>query len=145
MSERPAYVDEHRRRLPVVPEQAYAAVRSYAARLAGPPGRVARVVTALLGADSPSGFEITAEDPPHQVTLAGADRFSRYEMDLRVEPAEGGAVVTVATWADFPGPTGRAFRTVVVGSRGHALAVRMMLRSIARRARPAARSRTGSA
>lgn len=129
---RPAYVDEHRRALGVPPEQAYAAARSYAARLTRPPGRSVRVVTRLLGTDTPSGFVLTADDPPRLLTLAGRDRFSRYEMDVRVEPAPGGSVVVVATWADFPGWHGRAFRALVLGSRGHVLAVRRMLATIAR-------------
>ncbi len=69
------------------------------------------------------------------LSLAGRHRFSRYVLDFRVEPdGDGGSVVTAVTYADFPGPRGAVYRTLVVGSRGHVLAVRRMLTGIRRRA-----------
>jgi hypothetical protein len=48
-----------------------------------------------------------------------------------VDPAAGsGCEVGLVTYADFPGPHGRAYRAAVVGSRGHVLAVRRMLAAI---------------
>lgn len=134
---RPRYVDEHSRDLPVPPEEAYTAARSYAERLVRPPtGRAPVLLTRLLGTDPPSGFAIAEEQPPRLVSLAGRHRFSRFVMDLRVDPAPGGSTVTVVTWADFPGPRGAVYRTLVIGSRGHVLAVRRMLAAIASRAAP---------
>jgi hypothetical protein len=38
--------------------------------------------------------------------------------------------VTAVTYAAFPGPRGFAYRTLVIGSRGHAVAVHRMLSAI---------------
>ena len=134
---RPRHVDEHSVTLAVPPEAAYAAVRSYAAGLVGPPTGRARVLLArVLGTDPPSGFAVAEEQPPRLLSLAGRHRFSRYVLDLRVDPEPGGSTVTAVTWADFPGPRGAVYRTLVIGSRGHVLAVRRMLAGIADRAAP---------
>ena len=142
---RPRYVDEHSVSLPVPPQEAYVAARSYAEGLVRPPtGRALGLLTRVLGTDPPSGFAIAEEQPPRLVSLAGRHRFSRHVMDLRVDPAPGGSTVTVVTWADFPGPGGAVYRTLVVGSRGHVLAVRRMLAAIASRAtRPEGRPPRG--
>ncbi len=132
MSERPAYVDEHATTLEVTDAEAFAAVRAEVehllSRWAGHP------VTRLLGTTPRAGFEIAGEDPPRWLLLAGRHRFSRYELEFRVEPAAGGAIVTAVTYADFPGTQGAVYRTVVIGSRGHVLGVRRMLAGIRRRA-----------
>jgi hypothetical protein len=108
---RPRYVDEHSVSLPVPPEEAYAAAGSLAERLVAPPtGRALVLLTRLLGTDPPSGFAIAEDQPPRLLSLAGRHRFSRYVMELRVDPAPGGSTVTVVTWADFPGPRGAVYR-----------------------------------
>ncbi len=133
MTGRPAYVDKHSRLLPgVPPERAYAAARSYAERLTRTPTGVLAAFTRLWGTEPASGFAIVDEQPPSVVTLAGRHRFSRYEMDLRVDQAVDGSVVTVVTLADFPGVRGAVYRTALMGSRGHVLAVERMLASIER-------------
>ncbi|MGZ5401452.1 MAG: hypothetical protein ACXWDM_15685 [Nocardioides sp.] len=132
MSERPAYVDEHATTLAVPPGAAYAAVRAEVDHLLGRWGR--SPVTRVLGTTPRAGFEIAEDDPPRLVSLAGRHRFSRYVLDFRVEPDASGSVVTALTYADFPGPRGRVYRTLVIGSRGHVLAVRRMLAGIRRRA-----------
>jgi hypothetical protein len=40
--------------------------------------------------------------------------------------------VWARTWAEFPGPAGAAYRALVIGSGGHRLVVRRMLRRVAR-------------
>lgn len=134
MTGRPRHLDEHSRRLPVPPETAYAAARSYAAALASPPTGAGRLLTRLLGTEPPAGFAVVEEQPPRLVSLAGRHRFARYVLDLRVEPDGDGSRVTAVTWADFPGARGATYRALVVGSRGHVLAVRWALAAVARRA-----------
>ncbi len=136
MSERPYHVDEHAIVLSVGPAAAYAAVRSYADGLTAPPtGPAGRLLHRLLGTEPASGFEVADEQPPRLLSLAGHHRFSRYVLDFRVEPAAGGSsTVTAVTWADFPGRRGAVYRALVVGSRGHVVAVRRMLAAIHRRA-----------
>ena len=133
MTRRPAYVDEHATSLAVPVEAAYAAVRAEVHHLLARWGR--HPVTRLLGTTPRAGFEIAEDDPPRMLSLAGRHRFSRYVLDFRVEPdGDGRSVVTAVTYADFPGPHGAVYRTLVVGSRGHVLAVRRMLVGVRRRA-----------
>lgn len=132
MSERPAYVDEHATSIPTPPEAAHAAVRAEVEHLLGRWGR--SPLTRLLGTAPRAGFEIAEDDPPRLVSLAGRHRFSRYVLDFRVEPTTTGASITAVTFADFPGPHGRVYRMLVIGSRGHVLAVRRLLAGIRRRA-----------
>ncbi|MEJ7796838.1 MAG: hypothetical protein WKF50_14890 [Nocardioides sp.] len=133
MTGRPTYVDEHSTALAVPVEAAYGAVRAEVDHLLARWGR--HPVTRLLGTTPRAGFEIAEDDPPRLVSLVGRHRFSRYVLDFRVEPDGGdGSVVTAVTHADFPGPHGRVYRTLVIGSRGHVLAVRRMLAGIRRRA-----------
>jgi carbon monoxide dehydrogenase subunit G len=124
--ERPRFVDEHRTTVPASPDRAWQAVRQYAAALAS--RQPSRAVAGLLDLEPAPGFEIREELPPRLLSLGGRHRFSRYALDFRLAAADGGAtVVSAVSYADFPGPHGLAYRTVVVGSRGHVLAVRRML------------------
>jgi hypothetical protein len=84
------------------------------------------------------GFTVTAADEPRHLALEGRHPFSRYALVFRVDPVgDGGSRVRAQTWAAFPGPHGRAYRALVIGSRGHVLAVKGMLAGVARRvARP---------
>jgi hypothetical protein len=68
------------------------------------------------------------------VELAGRHRFSTYRLVFRVEPAAGGSRLHALTYATFPGLHGRAYRTALMVSTGHARATRGMLRSVARSA-----------
>ena len=132
---RPAYVDEHDTTLEVPVDRAWAAVRGYVEDLVAM-GSESRL-TGLLATDPPAGFAVAAEQAPHLLSLAGRHRFSDYVLDLRVtahgSPA-GGSRVTAVTYADFPGPRGRAYRAAVIGSRGHVVAVRRILAAIRERA-----------
>lgn len=128
---RPRFVDEHRLRVDRPPGEVWPVVRTYADRLtAGPRGRM---VTGLLGTAPHSGFEVGDEVDGRRVGLTGRHRFSRYWLDLRVDPVDGSdAEVAAVTYAEFPGPHGFAYRTAVIGSRLHVVAVRRMLAAIRR-------------
>lgn len=130
--DRPAYVDEHSTTLDVPVARAWEAVRRFADDLLerGTGSRLA----ALLAADPSAGFAVVDEQAPHLLSLAGRHRFSDYVLDLRVSRREERSRVTAVTYADFPGLRGRAYRGAVVGSRGHALAVRRILAGIGARA-----------
>ena len=129
---RPAYVDEHSVTLTTPVPRAWDAVRSYVDDLLAR-GEESRL-TGLLATDPPAGFEVTEEQRPHLLSLAGRHRFSDYVLDLRVAPDGDGSRVTAVTYADFPGARGRAYRTAVIGSRGHVVAVRRILAAIRERA-----------
>ncbi|MFC6287201.1 hypothetical protein ACFP3Q_08880 [Nocardioides sp. GCM10027113] len=135
-SDRLAFVDEHSLTVEGAPERVWAALREYAASLHSQPGGpAARLITSLLGTDPAPGFEVAEEVPNERLTLVGRHRFARYRLDFAVGPGPGVATILRATThADFPGLRGRAYRLLVVGSRGHVLAVRHMLREVQRRA-----------
>jgi hypothetical protein len=139
----------------VVPEGDAAAwrgiVRLVSFRMSSPAAaRYARLVgcvPAVAGGPRPvdvgstvPGFEVTTFEPGHELVVGGRHHFARYELVFRVSAAVNtstdGASATVAaeTRAEFPGRLGRLYRLLVIGTRFHVIAVRRMLRSVAREA-----------
>jgi hypothetical protein len=81
------------------------------------------------------GFRVTVAAPGEQLSLEGRHRFSRYALIFRIdELGPGRSRVRAETRAVFPGPLGRVYGGLVVGTRGHVLAVRRQLGAIKRRA-----------
>jgi hypothetical protein len=81
------------------------------------------------------GFRVDRVEPARELALCGAHRFSRYELTFRIDELEGGrSRVRAETRAEFPGLMGSAYRAVLIGSRGHVLVVKRLLRVVARRA-----------
>jgi len=85
------------------------------------------------GASFP-GFVVARAVPPAVLALMGAHRFSRYALVFRIEKAPSGSILRAETRAEFPGPQGRVYRTLVISSRFHVLAVRRILGLVKRRA-----------
>lgn len=78
------------------------------------------------------GFAVAEVNRGRLLSLRGGHRFSHYRLDFEVTPDESGrSCVYARTWAEFPGLAGTAYRTLVIRSGGHAVAVRRMLRHIA--------------
>jgi len=91
------------------------------------------------------GFRVAEADPPRRLILEGRHRFSRYSLAFELEPREGETRLAATTRATFPGLHGRAYRTLVIGSRAHVLVTRRLLDGIRRRAeRTRPDSRTGA-
>jgi len=85
--------------------------------------------------DTLPGFAVAEADTPKRLALRGEHRFSRYALVFELDAiGHDGCTLRAQTWAEFPGLTGRAYRALVIGSRGHRVVVRRMLRSVARRA-----------
>ena len=80
------------------------------------------------------GFRVVEVERPHRVALAGRHRFSRYSLTFELEEVGGGTRISAETRAEFPGLLGWGYRQAVIGSGGHRLVVRRMLRRIAGRA-----------
>jgi hypothetical protein len=125
------YVDEHSITIAAPRDRVWAALRRYAGSSlttsASPP------LSWLLGTDPPGGFAVAEEIPNERLVLAGRHRFSRYLLVFELAAAgsdEEETTATATTYAAFPGPHGFAYRTLVIGSRGHAVTVNRMLRSI---------------
>lgn len=90
-----------------------------------------------LGSALP-GFAVDRVRRAELLSLRGGHRLSRYRLDFELVAAdEGRSQLWARTWAEFPGPLGAAYRAMVIGSGGHRLVVRRMLRRIARAAQEA--------
>jgi hypothetical protein len=69
---------------------------------------------------------------PAKLVLEGRHPFSKYALVFLIEAREdGGSRARAQTWAAFPGPQGRVYRALVIGSGMHAVLVRRMLRRLA--------------
>lgn len=78
---------------------------------------------------------------PNEIALEGEHRFARYALVFRLDPLGGGSSsggsgtrLRAETRAAFPGLRGRAYRTLVIGTRGHVLVVRRLLEAVRRSA-----------
>lgn len=81
------------------------------------------------------GFRVQAAERPRELVLAGAHRFSDYALTFRIDDlGDGRSRLRAETRAEFPGLQGRIYRALVIGTRGHVLATRRLLRAAKRRA-----------
>jgi uncharacterized protein YndB with AHSA1/START domain len=139
------FIDEHSVRVNAAPEDVW---RSLARWVGRRPRRIASGYVRVVGgqpsratgrAPQPGatmpGFAVAAAEPGSRLLLTGRHRFSDYALEFTLTPeAEGRTRLAALTYARFPGLPGRAYRALVIGSRGHALLVNALLRDIARRA-----------
>ncbi|MFE9694932.1 hypothetical protein [Micromonospora sp. NPDC005806] len=138
------FVDEHRI---LAPAPVSAVWRALAGQLAGSRRGGAKILAQLLattpraasgtpldeGATLP-GFAVTEAVPGQLVRLTGRHRFSRYALVFTLTGRPDGTLVSARTYAEFPGPHGRLYRLMVIGSGGHRVMVARMLRDVRRRA-----------
>lgn len=126
------HIDKHCRRVGATPERTWEAVlRLVRARLTRP---APAAFAALWRLEPTSGFAVAEETAPRHLALRGRHRFSRYEIAFDVDPGPHGVTLSARTSAEFPGIAGRVYRALVIGSGGHRLLVRRMLKHIARSA-----------
>jgi hypothetical protein len=143
--ERLPYIDEHSIRIGATPEQVW---RVLVPQLRGLGGSIPSPIKRLLaldpaewrgewrgeveGGDTLPGFAVAEARPPERLALRGRHRFSSYALIFELDPTGAGSCTLRAqTRARFPGLSGRAYRALVIGSRGHRLIVRRLLRSVA--------------
>lgn len=142
------HIDEHVRVVGASPERTWSALLRYVSHAMGrslpgplvaawgldPPNRTGDWRRPEVGATIP-GFAVAETDPPRSLALRGRHRFSRYELRFAIEPVGPDRVeVRAGSSGEFPGPLGTIYRGLVIGSRGHVLAVRHMLARVADRA-----------
>jgi hypothetical protein len=140
------FVDEHSTTIAGTPDAVWEALLAVTARFTSGAGgtRVARALGCAhtkrsgdpgqIGSTIP-GFVVTRAVRPAVLALMGEHRFSRYALILTITETSAGAVrLSAETRAEFPGPSGTAYRALVIGARGHVLAVNSLLRSVRRRA-----------
>jgi hypothetical protein len=145
-------IDEHQVLVDARPDQAWAAVLETFTGFTTRAGW--RLIAKVLGCrpDSASGppgaegasvpgFRVTRSVAPTEWMLEGSHQFSRYSLTFRIAPLGGErCVIRAESSAAFPGPAGRAYRALVIGSGGHVLGVRSLLRTMKRVAERAGRS-----
>ena len=142
------YIDEHSRAIGATRERAWTALiaslrglgRTVPRAIVGPWGlQPARAqgdwsATPQLG-DCLPGFAVERSQPPRVLALSGRHRFARYALVFELdETGEAGCALRARSYAEFPGAAGRVYRALVIGSGGHRVAVRRLLRDVARRA-----------
>jgi hypothetical protein len=122
------HIDDHEVRIDAPVEAVFPVLRHYVASALG--AAEGRIIARLLGTDPPAGFAVAEEVPDRLIRLAGRHRFSRYELVFELVDVPEGSVLRARSYAEFPGLHGRLYRAAVIGSRGHVLATRHILRSV---------------
>jgi hypothetical protein len=138
------FIDEHSVAIHAPAERAWSALMAYLsgagrnrvgrllarrlhclpAEASGEPGRIGSTIP---------GFIIARSIPPAVLALMGEHHFARYALVFRItEPMTGPTRLSAETRAEFQGGRGRAYRMLVIGTRGHVVAVRTILRSVRR-------------
>ncbi|MFI9407851.1 hypothetical protein [Nocardia sp. NPDC052316] len=118
--ERLSYIDEHARSVNANRDRVWQALLKVVCKDPADPTTV------------PSGFELEAAQAPARLAMKGRHWFSEYA--LVFELADEGASrtrVSAKSWGDFPGLHGKIYRALVIGSGGHQIVVRRLLRRIA--------------
>jgi hypothetical protein len=125
------FVDEHAITIAVPHDLVWAALRRYATATIGLSD--GSLLARILGTVPRSGFAVAEEVPESGITLTGRHRFSRYALAFELHDlTQGRTVLSAKTYAMFPGPQGRLYRVLVIGTRAHVLATTQMLRAIGR-------------
>jgi len=80
----------------------------------------------------PIGFILDEARPPARFALRGRHWFAVYRWVFELDDLDGARTrLRAATWADFPGIHGKAYRALVIGSGGHRIVVRRTLKRVA--------------
>jgi hypothetical protein len=88
----------------------------------------------LLAGSTLPGFTVIRAEPGKELALQGHHRFSSYALIFRFVAGEHHTTLSAETRAAFPGVSGRVYRSLVIGTRGHVLVVRSILRATRKRA-----------
>lgn len=122
--ERLPYIDEHAISIHASAEQTWSALLATMCRDAEDPTTV------------PAGFALEEATPQRRLALKGRHPCSIYRLVFEIDPDGDGVRLRALTFAEFPGLHGKVYRALVIGSGGHRMVVRRMLKRIAARAHP---------
>jgi hypothetical protein len=122
-------IDVHSVDVAAPPDAVFDAVRRRFTGLLS--GAVGGAFSRLWGCEPSGAFAEIESDRPHLIVVAGRHRFSRYGIVFRISPTGTGSHLSAESRAEFPGLHGRAYKAAVIGTRGHVLATRGLLRHIA--------------
>jgi hypothetical protein len=147
LTERPGglpFIDAHQVDVAAEPERVWDATARLLPRIGG---RLGPAFARLLGCseverpalashelpDAIVGFRVERAERPSLIELRGQHRFARYALTFRIEPGtNSGSVLIAETDAEFPGAAGRLYRAAVIGTQGHVVVVRRLLRTVKR-------------
>lgn len=119
--ERLPYIDEHAITIDANRDDTWAALLRVMCRDPHDPSTV------------PFGFALDEARPPARFALKGRHWFAVYRWVFELDALDGAARTRLraATWADFPGVHGKAYRALVIGTGGHRVVVRHTLKRVA--------------
>ncbi|HEY1907293.1 MAG TPA: hypothetical protein VGG91_14700 [Myxococcaceae bacterium] len=134
------FLDEHRERFDVPADVAWTALVGILRRRMGGAGSLARVLgcdpvegtpgfSGRVGETLP-GFRVVDSEPGRRLALRGQHRFARYALTFLIDGGE----LCARSEAEFPGVHGRLYRALLMGTGGHRLVTRGLLRQVARAA-----------
>ena len=131
------FIDEHSRPLQAPAGAVWSALLEVLGRMSGS-SSVARALgcdpaeasAELAGrpGDAIPGFRVVDSEPGRRLELRGRHRFANYALTFEYD----GEHLRARTHAEFPGLHGRLYRAAVIGSGGHGIVTRHLLRRIAR-------------
>ncbi|MFF0162893.1 hypothetical protein ACFYRY_35915 [Streptomyces sp. NPDC005263] len=102
-------------------------------RLLGSADRTASGPRPVAEGSTFTGLRVASAHPGRELVLVGRHRFSTYALVFRLDEAGPGRTrLRAETRARFPGPLGRPYRLLVIGTGGHAAAVRRLLSAVRR-------------
>jgi len=132
------YIDEHSQRVDAPADVVWMALLEVLRREMGGSERIARMLgcdpaqgtSEFAGrpGDAVPGFRVVEAEPGRRLALRGRHRFSSYALTFVLD----GDHLRAQTHAAFPGVLGRLYRAAVIGSGGHRLVTRRLLRQVAR-------------
>jgi len=132
------YIDEHSQRVDAPADLVWAALLKVLRRQMAGSAPIARILgcdpvqsTAEFAGrpgETVPGFRVVEADPGRRLALRGRHRFANYALTFILD----GDRLRAQTHAAFPGVLGRLYRAAVIGSGGHRIATRRLLRQIAR-------------
>jgi hypothetical protein len=137
------FIDEHSQRVDAPADVVWTALLQVLRRQMMGSSRFARLLGCdpaqgtpeLAGrpGDAVPGFRVVEAEPGRRLALRGRHHFANYALTFVLD----GDRLRAQTHAEFPGLLGRLYCAAVLGSGGHRLITRRLLRQVAREAEKA--------
>jgi len=116
---------------------------SAVAGMVGCADRTASGPRPLTEGSTTPGFRVARAVPGGVLVIEGRHRFSAYALTFRLDHlGPGRSRLRAETRATFPGVSGFVYRSLVIGTRGHAVAVRHLLSTVRHRTEARTRPRS---
>jgi len=132
------HVDTHARRIVASPQEVWSALITVLRGTMRSGGRLIPILGAEPGVasaafsgqvgDTLPGFRVAEAELGRRLVLCGRHRFSSYRLTFVLDGEE----LRAETHAAFPGFAGKLYRAAVIGSGGHRVLVRRLLKQVAR-------------